>query len=689
MGLSAAMLLSASAAAMPSTDALLIGKQEVQVKDGKLTPEVLWAMGRIGSYSVSPAGKVVYTVSYYSVKENKGRTVIYCMNADGTQNTLLTTGASSEVAPTWIKGGSKIAFLTGGQIWEMNADGSERRQLSHFEGGVDDFKFSPDEQKVVLIAQVKYGERTVDTYPDLDKAQGFFVNELMYKHWDEWVTSIPHPFIASFDGNTIGTATDIMEGEPYEAPMKPFGGAEQLDWSRDSKKIAYTSRKKTSLAYSLSTDSDIYLYDTETKQTRNLCKEGSQDQNMGYDVNPKFSPDGKFIAWQSMERDGFESDRNRLCVYDFATKQKHYVTESFQSSVNDYCWNTDSKSLYFVGVWHATAMVYSTNLKGEVKKLTDGQFDYASVALLPQSKLLVKRHSLSRPDELYSIDLKKKNVVALTHENDHIFSQLTMGKVEERWSKTVDGKDLLSWIVLPPDFDPHKKYPTLLYCQGGPQSAVSQFWSYRWNLQTMAAQGYIIVAPNRRGLPGFGMEWLEDISTNYGGNCMSDYLTAIDDACTLPYVDKDRLGCIGASFGGYSVYWLAGHHNKRFKAFIAHDGFFNMEQQYLETEELWFANWDLGGAYWETDKPAVQRTYANSPHRFVDKWDTPILCIHGEKDYRILASQTMAAFNAAKVRGIPAELLIFPDENHWVLKPQNAMLWQRRFFHWLDKWLKK
>ena len=698
MTMTAAMMFAASgyvnADTPANTDKPVIGKQEIRIKNKKLTPEALWAMGRIGSSSVSPDGKqIAYTVSYYSVKENKSHTVIYVMNADGTNNLLLTHTADSEVEPTWIKGGSKIAFLTAAsgsmQIWEMNPDGSERKQLSSYEGGIEGFKFSPDESKVLFISQVKYGQRTSDIYPDLDKASGKVINDLMYKHWDEWVENIPHPFVASFDGNQVGTATDILKGEPYESPMKPFGGIEQLAWSNDSKQIAYTCRKKTGLEYSVSTDSDIYLYNTEAGETRNLCKEDATDKNLGYDTNPKFSPDGKSIAWQSMERDGYESDRNRLCVMDLKSGEKTYVTEAFQSGVDDYCWAPDGKTLYFVGVWHATSMVHSTNLKGEVKQLTDGMYDYTSVAMLNNKQLLTKRHSLSEADELFTVDLKKKNAVTrITKENDQIFSQLQMGKVEARWTKTVDGKDMLSWVVYPANFNPNKKYPTLLFCQGGPQSPVSQFWSYRWNLQLMAANDYIIIAPNRRGLPGFGMEWLEDISTNYGGHCMDDYLSAIDDIAKEPYVDKDRLGCVGASFGGYSVYWLAGHHNKRFKAFIAHDGFFNMEQQYLETEELWFTNWDLGGAYWEKNNPAVQRSYANSPHLFVDKWDTPILCIHGEKDFRVLASQGMAAFNAAKLRGVPAQLLIFPDENHWVLKPQNGILWQRTFFAWLDKWLK-
>ena len=698
MTMTAAMMLATSACVSPENtttdDSPIIGRQEITIADGRLTPEALWAMGRIGSSSVSPDGtKIAYTVSYYSVKENKSHLAIYVMNADGTENTLLTTTSANEGEPVWIKGGTKIAFLSAAsgsnQIWEMNPDGTERLQLSHYEGDIEGFRFSPDETKVLFISQIKYGERTADVYPDLDKASGIIVDDLMYKHWDEWVESIPHPFVADFNGKEVGKATDILAGEPYESPMKPFGGIEQLAWSPDSKQIAYTCRKKTGKEYAVSTDSDIYLYNLESKETRNLCKEDANDKNKGYDTNPKFSADGQYIAWQSMERDGYESDRNRLCVFNLQSGAKKYVTESFQSGVDDYCWAADNKTLYFTGVWHATSMIHSTNLEGDVKQLTDGMYDYVSVATLGDGKLLTKRHSLSEADELFTVDLQANNAVTrITKENDHIFSQLKLGKVEPRWMKTVDGKDMLSWVVYPADFDPNKKYPTLLFCEGGPQSPVSQFWSYRWNLQIMAANDYIIVAPNRRGLPGFGMEWLEEISTNYGGRCMDDYLTAIDNMAQEPYVDKDRLGCVGASFGGYSVYWLAGHHNKRFKAFIAHDGFFNMEQQYLETEELWFTNWDLGGAYWEKNNPAVKRSYANSPHLFVDKWDTPILCIHGEKDYRILASQGMAAFNAAKLRGVPAELLIFPDENHWVLKPQNGILWQRTFFKWLDKWLK-
>lgn len=672
-------------------DKNLIGKSDIRIKDGRMTPEALWAMGRIGGMNVSPDGKrVVYTVAYYSVPENKSNREVFVMNADGSDNKQITKTGFAENEAVWIKGGTKIAFLCNesgsSQLWEMNPDGTDRKRLSDYDKDIEGFAFSPDEKKVLFISQVKTVNSTADKYPDLDKATGVIITDLMYKHWDEWVTTVPHPFVADFDGESISNPVDVMEGELFESPMKPFGGIEQLAWNTTSDKIAYTSRKKTGKEYAISTNSDIYVYDLNTKQTTNITEE-----NKGYDTNPTYSPDGKSIAWLSMERDGYEADQNRLMVMNLETGEKTFVSKDFDSNVDSYCWSADCERIYFTGVWHGESQVYQIDLANgnKITPLTEGMYDYASVALLGD-KLIAQRHSMSMGDEIYSIDLTGDHTVTqLTFENKHIYDQLTMGKVEERWMKTTDGKQMLTWVIYPPQFDPNKKYPTLLFCEGGPQSPVSQFWSYRWNFQIMAADDYIIVAPNRRGLPGFGLEWNEAVSGDYGGQCMKDYFTAIDEVAKEPYVNKDRLGCVGASFGGFSVYWLAGHHDKRFKAFIAHDGIFNMEMQYLETEEMWFANWDMGGAYWEKQNATAQRTFANSPHKFVDKWDTPILCIHGEKDYRILANQGMAAFNAAVLRGVPAELLIYPDENHWVLKPQNGVLWQRTFFEWLDMWLKK
>ena len=696
-----------------------IGKQSIKLTSDLMTPEALWAMGRIGTAEASADGKqIVYQVGYYSVKANKSQQKIAVINADGTGNTTLTTGSKSETDPTWLNG--KIAFLSGGQLWTMNPDGSDRKQISKTSKDIEGFKFSPDGSKVILLHSIDFNEIIKKNPDDLPKATGRLVTDLMYRHWDHYVESIQHPFVAEVTEEGIKDGIDILEGEPFECPMEPFGGIEQLAWSPDSKSIAYTCRKKTGLAYSVSTDSDIFIYNIGTRETKNLCKPADYvapeidptksmkyqevnakenlKNNVGYDQNPQFSPDGKYIAWTSMERDGYEADRNRLCVYELATGEKQYVTEMFDSNVDAFVW-ADAKDkdarFYFIGVWHGCVNMYAITKKGELKQLTDDWADWVSIARANNgNRLLAIRQSISAPNDIYIVapGFKKKpsDIQQITFENKHITDQLSFGKVEQRWVKTTDDKEMLTWIILPSNFDPNKKYPTLLFCEGGPQSPVSQFWSYRWNFQIMAANGYVIVAPNRRGLPGFGQEWLEEISGDWTGQCMNDYLAAIDDAANnLPFVDKDKLGAVGASFGGFSVYYLAGHHDKRFKAFISHDGAFNLAAMYLETEENWFSNWEYDEAYWHRPQlPNAKKTYHDSPHKYVENWDTPILCIHGEKDYRINYTQGMSAFNAARMKGIPAELLIFPDENHWVLKPQNGVLWQRTFFNWLDRWLK-
>ena len=667
------------------SDKTPISKPEITINGGRLTPEALWAMGRINSVLPNEStNQIAYTVSYYSVKENRSTSWIRIAKEE--EGKLVTINEFVGYEPSWI--GDKIAYLKAGKLYlpkKQSPIANLHTCLEGFDKDIEGYLLSPQGDKIILIAQVKTVASTLDKHPDLPLASGRVVDDLMYKHWDEWTETAPHPFLCTLKnvkGKTIVTdCIDLLEGTPYESPMKPFGGVEQLAWSPDGKTIAYTCRKKSGLEYAVSTNSDIYLYDLATGTHTNLT-----EGNGGYDTNPSFSPDGQWIAWQSMERDGYESDENRLMICHLTTGERRFITQGMETNIDSYYWK-DNNSLVFSAVWHATSMLYQVDLQGKRQCLTSGQYDYVPGGNIGNTYYCL-RHSMREANEIFRFQ-PGEEPQQISHENENIYSQITMGSVVPRWQKTTDNKDMLTWIIYPPHFDPNKKYPTLLYCEGGPQSPVSQFWSFRWNFMMMAANDYIIVAPNRRGLPGFGNAWNEQISGDYGGQCMKDYLSAIDEfVASESYVDKNRLGCVGASFGGFSVYWLAGHHDKRFKAFIAHDGIFNMEMQYLETEEKWFANWDMGGAYWDKKNEIAQRTFANSPHLFVGEWDTPILCIHGEKDYRILANQSMAAFDAAKMRGVDAQLLIFPDENHWVLQPQNGILWQRTFFAWLDKYLK-
>ena len=673
----------------------IIDRPDFKSATGIFDIDALEALGRVSEPRVSPDGKrVLFGVSYESVPQNKSNRDLYVMNIDGTGVTRITKTAQSENSAVWIDNGTRIAFVyaekgSSPQLWVMNADGTERHAATNIEGGIEGFLFSPDQSKVVLISTVKYNRTAADIYPDLPKATGRVIDDLMYKHWDTWVTEIPHPFIGSFDGQTVTDLKDIMEGEPYEAPMRPFGGVESFAWSPDSKILVYTSRKKTGMEYALSTNSDLYAYNLTTETTTNLT-EGM----MGYDTNPAFSPDGRYMAWLSMERDGYEADKNRLFIRDNATGQKTDLTSDWDYTIEEFAWNPNGKNIWFIAYHQGVAPIFNMGIAThKVTTVAEGLYDYTSLAPVDNKTIVTMRHSMLRPNEIYRIGPKtKKGVkedVALTDINGDIFAQLTMPTIEAKKVPTTDGKEMLTWVIYPPKFDASHKYPAILYCQGGPQSAVSQFWSYRWNFALMASNGYIMIAPNRRGVPGFGTEWEEQISKDYPGQNMRDYLSAVDYMkANEPAIDPARIGATGASYGGFSVYWLAGNHDKRFAALLAHAGIFNTEAQYLETEEMWFANWDMGGAFWDKDNAIAQRTFATSPHRFVDRWDTPIMISHGEKDYRILASQGMAAFNAAKMRGIPAEMVIFPDENHWILKPQNAVMWQRLFFRWFDRWLK-
>ena len=666
----------------------VIGKPDLKLNSDLMTPEALWAFGRVSGQEVSPDGNtVIYGVTYYSVEKNKGNRDLYAIDLEDRQTVQITRSPKSEYNAVWRPDGQKIGFISAEsgspQLWEMNPDGSGRKQISDIAGGITGFKYAPDQTKVLYTKEVPIENKFEDLYEGLPKASGMLFDDLMYRHWDHWVKSYSHVFYADYDGAKVWNETDIMPGEPYQAPLKPFGGIEQVDWSPDGKTIAYTCKKLTGKEATLSTNSDIYLYDLESGETENMTK-----GMMGFDLAPLYSPDGKYIAWESMEREGYESDQNRLFIVNTETREKTYATRGFDQNVGSLLWSADSRAVYFTSDWHGTFQIYRYSLDdGSIRKLTEGMHDYRSIALAGD-KLVASRMSMSMPAELYLVDAENGNAKQITATNKELLDQITMGKVEERWMKTKDNKDMLTMIIYPPHFDASKKYPALLYCKGGPQGPLSQNFHYRWNYQIMAANGYIIVAPNRRGVSGFGQAWQEQISGDYHGKSMDDYLVAIDEMAKEPYIDENRLGAVGASAGGYAVFYLAGNHEGRFSAFIAHDGVFNEEAQYLETEELWFQNWDKGGPYWEKDNKTAQEAYAHSPHKFVDRWDTPILVIHGEKDYRVVFTQGMTAFNAAILKDVPAQFLYFPDENHWVLKPQNGILWQRTFFNWLDKWLK-
>ncbi len=667
----------------------IIGKKNLKLKSNIMTPEVLWSFGRLSGEKVSPDGKtVLFGVSYYDIPANKSNRDLYTIGTDGSGFKQITKTSKGEYEANWRPDGKKIGYLSAEsgttQIWEMDISGENAKQISNIDGNIASFLYSPDQKKVLFVMDVKVDKETVDIHPDLPKSDGKIINDLMYRHWDKWEDAYySHLFIADYNNGKIENPVDLMENEPYDTPLQPFGGIEEINWSADSKKIAYTCKKLKGKAYSFSTNSEIYIYNLETKTTTNLTKGMN-----GYDRRPVFSPDGKKIAWLSMERAGFEADQNRIFIHDFETNKKTNYFENYDNSASGMVWTPDSKAIYFVSGVNATFQIYKLNIESEeIKAVTKGDHDYHSVALAGD-KLVGSKVSMSMPAELFSIDPANGNETQITSINKDLLSQLKMGKVEKRWIKTTDNKKMLTWVIFPPNFDKNKKYPALLYCEGGPQSPLSQFWSYRWNFQMMAANDYIIVAPNRRGVPTFGQKWTDQISKDNGGQEMKDLLAAIDEVKKEPFIDETRLGAVGASYGGFTVFWLAGNHKKRFKAFISHCGVFNSEMEYYTTEEMFFDSWEKGGAPWETNNPVAMKSYGNSPHKFVKNWDTPILVIHGQNDFRIPYTQGMAAFNAAQMLDIPSKFLFFPSETHWVLSPQNGILWQRTFFDWLDTYLK-
>lgn len=659
----------------------------------KLEPETLWKFGRVAEPKVSPDGKmIVYQITTYKVEENKGNTDLWTVPVNGGKPKQLTTTAFSESNARWRPDGKKIGFLSAesgeSQLWEMNPDGTDKKQISKVPGGVYNFNYSPTQKHIYFSQDVDIDLTLKKRYPDLPKANALQYDELTMRHWTQWEDgAYSHVMYCSYEDGVLGTVQDIMPKERYDAPTQPFGGEEQMAWSPDGKFIAYTCKKESGTAYAKSTNTDIYIYNLESGKTVNITA-----SNKGYDVDPRFSPDGKSIAWLSMERAGFEADKNRLMVMDLVTKSTQDIISSVDQSADNILWSKDSKSIYFTSCVDAVHQlyVYTVGLKKDaLRKITNTQSDIGSIDISfdgKSSSIIATRVNMSHPTEIYRIETLKGNQYLLSHANDDLLESLKMGKVEKRMITTTDEKEMLTWVIYPPDFDKDKKYPVLLVCQGGPQSTVSQGFSYRWNFQLMAAKGYIVVAPNRRGLPSFGQEWNDQISGDWGGQAMNDLLSAIDDISEEPYVDTTRRAAVGASYGGYSVYWLAGHHNNRFKSFIAHCGVFNLESMYGATEEIFFVNHDLEGPYWKSPKPVSYENF--SPHKFVQNWNTPILVIHNEKDFRVPLGEGLQAFSAAQLQGIKSRFLYFSDEGHWVTKPQNSILWQREFFRWLDETLK-
>ena len=687
----------------PSEEKGFIGKNEIEVKDGKMTPEVLLALGRLSDPQVSPDGKkLLYGVSYNSIEENRSCRNLYISNLDGSDAQLATTSGKSISNARWSADGKSVIYLMDGQIWAAKVKRGFKlgkpKKLSDLPSGIGEFKISPDQSQVMLLSTVPGRVKTPgEIYPDLPKAEAYESQTLMYRHWDHWTTEIPHTFVASLDlEKGVGELTDILGSEgakdgepsPYELPTEPFSGLEELCWSPDGTRIAYSCRKKEGKEYAFSTDTEIYIYNIGTKECVRIPMGG------GYDTTPVWSPDGNRICWISMERDGYEADRQRLMVAEIdgmKVGEVKELTADFKYNVASPEWDSDSQHIWFNALSEGLQVIYLTDLKGNIIRKTDDSlwYDFTTPFLIDRTNgqeiLYTTWQSMDFPTEIVAFDTKAQKGRKVTDENGHILSQLKEHRTEARMVKTVDGKDMLTWVLFPPEFDASKKYPAIEICLGGPQGTLSQGWSYRWNYRLMCSQGYVVILPNRRGTTAFGQEWCEQISGDYCGLNIQDYLCAARELKAEPYIGK--MAACGASYGGYSVYYLCGVHGDVYDAFIAHAGIFNQEHMYMTTEEMWFPTWDNGGAPWDNN-PTATRHYANSPHKLIKNWHTPLLVIHGGSDFRVPYDQGMAAYNCAQMMGVPSELIVFPEENHWILKPQNAIFWHRSYFGWLDKWLR-
>ena len=682
-----------------------------EIAAGRLTPEIMWKMGRAGGSSLSPDGTtLLYQQTDYNMAENRGSTTIRTEDLSTRAVRELTDRTSNNLAPQWSADGSEIFFLSDRsgsmQVWRMAADGSDARQVTGDGNGegvpdVEGFGVSPDGKHIWWVQTVHVAARkSSDVYEDMPKSKARIYDDLMVRHWDYWDEGdYRHIFVGELGAGTVTGGTDIIGPDaPWDAPLAPYFDMAEIAWNNAGTMLAYTCKPLAGTAYAVSTDSDIFVYDLASGGTQNICKPigiaSKQHDLPGYDKYPVWSPDDRYIAFRSMRRAGNESDKERLFVYDCRTALMRDLTCGFDYNAANVVWE-DGRTLLFIAPIEATHQICRVQLPAEnatcgtidVEVLTSGDHDINAFTAAA-GRIAAEVCTISMATEFFDI-AADGTMTQISEINRPIYEAVKMGPVQKRWVRTTDGKQMLVWVILPPDFDPSEKYPVLLYCQGGPQSVVSQFWSYRWNFQLMAAQGYIVVAPNRRGLPSFGQEWLDQISGDYSGQNIRDYLSAIDDVAREPWADSTRMGCVGASYGGYSVYYLAGCHEKRFKAFIAHCGIFDFDSMYGETEELWFVNNDYGGPYWDTTNATAQRSYANSPHKSVAKWDTPILIFTGEKDYRIPYTQSLEAFTAARVLGLPARLVEFEDEAHQVFKPQNSLVWNREFFGWLDRYVKQ
>jgi dipeptidyl aminopeptidase/acylaminoacyl peptidase len=644
-----------------------------------MKPETLWKLGRVNLETVSPDGKTIYyTVATYDLAKNKGQADIYSIDTEGNNLLRITTTDDSEENIAVFPEGNKIAFLRNGELFEM--DLTSKREVKLSDVSMNGFILSPDGKKILYAADVKYFKDTKDQYPDLPQAKVKIYDGLMYRHWKSWEDyHRSNIFVANIENSRVGEGKNIMK-EPYDSPLMPLGGMEQVNWSKNGKFIAYTCKKLNGTAAAISTNSDIFLYNVETGYTKNIT-----EKNLGYDMNPVFAPNGRYIVYNSMQTPGYEADKNRMMMYDIELNTSIDLTSEHDRDSEDITFSKDGKEIYFISHADGTQHLYSMNpLTKRIRQITTGQHDFHSPKIA-DGNIIVSRNSMTEPAELFAVSTANSTVRQLTTTNQEVFATLKKATVEKKWVTTTDGKKIQVWYIFPPDFDKNKQYPTLLYCQGGPQSFLSQSWSYRWNFQLIASMGYVVVAPCRRGMPGFGQAWNQQISEDWGGQCMKDYFSAIDDACQYPYVDKNKLGAIGASFGGYSVFWLAGNHQKRFKTFVAHAGIYNFESMYGTTEEVFFENHEKGGAYWQSPKP---KSYASSPHLFAQNWDTPILITHGEKDYRVPLGEGLQAFQAAQLRNIPSKLVLLPEEGHWIGNPQSTVVWHKELFGWLDKWLK-